>query len=301
VLSVERLRVLHVIAVSGSVKAAADSLQVTTSAVSQQIAKLELEVGQRLLDRSGRGVRLTGAGELLVKHAERILAVVEEAEAELEEQRGVVVGHLSVAAFATAARGLLPAALRQLCALHPQLEVELAELEPNEAIPLVSRGHVDLALVQDWFNAPLAVPDGLVKSALLDDIADIALPMDHPLAARESVDLRELGRERWISWSRGSICHDWLLHTLRAEGIEPTIAHKAAENHTQLALVAAGLGISVTPRLGRDPLPTGVRVVAVRPPLRRHVYAIWRSDAARRPAIRSAIKALRAAAGAIAP
>ncbi len=298
-LSVDRLRVLRAIAISGSVKSAAGALRVTTSAVSQQMAKLEEEVGQRLLERSGRGVRFTDAGERLVRHAERILSAVEEAEAELEKRRGAIAGHLSITAFATAARGLVPQALRALGALHPELIVELAELEPVESVPLVSRGHVDVALAQDWFNVPFAVPEGLVKSALLDDMADIALPADHPLAGREVIELRELAREPWISWPRGWICHEWLMHTLRSQGMEPRIVHKAGEHQTQLALVAAGLGIGVALRLGRATIPDGVRIVAVRPALRRHIYAVWRADAARRPAIRAAIKALRAAAAAI--
>jgi len=301
VLNVERIRVLHAIASSGSVKAAADALQVTTSAVSQQMAKLEQEVGQRLLERSGRGIRLTGAGELLVRHAGRILSVVEEAEADLEERRGAVVGQLAITAFATAARGLCPAALAALDRQHPDLHVELTEMEPGEAVPLVSRGHIDLVVAQDWFNAPLAVPDGLVKSPLMDDVADVALPARHPMARRKQIELAELAHERWISWPRGWICHDWLVHTLRGQGIEPTMAHQAAEHHTQLALVAAGLGVCVAPRLGRDPVPRGVRLVAVQPALRRHIYAIWRADAARRPGIRAAIEALRRSAASLRP
>jgi molybdate transport repressor ModE-like protein len=296
VLSLDRLRALRAIASSGSVKSAADALRVTTSAISQQMTKLEQEVGQRLLERSGRGVRLTDAGERLVRHAERILSAVEEAEAELEERRGAIAGELSIAAFATAARGLVAPALRELADAHPALEVELTEQEPVDSVPLVSRRHVDLAIVQDWFNAPIAVPEGLVRSALLDDVADVALPARHPLAGRDVVDLRELAREPWISWPRAWICHDWLVHILRSQGLEPRIAHQAGEHQTQLALVAAGLGVSVSPRLGRDPIPAGVCITPVRPSLRRHIYAVWRSDAARRPAIRAAIKALRAAA-----
>jgi DNA-binding transcriptional LysR family regulator len=297
-LSLDRLRTLHAVAAYGSVRAAADALHVTTSAVSQQVGKLEQEVGQCLLERSGRGVRLTDAAELLVRHAGRILSLVEEAEVDLEARRGAVVGRLTIGAFATAARGLGPGALCWLGGRHAGLEVELSELEPSEALPLVSRGDLDLAVVQDWFNAPLVVPGGLVKSPLLDDVADVALPAHHPLACRDVVGLAELGGEPWVNWARGSICHDWLLYTLRSLGSEPRVAHVAGEHQTQLALVAAGLGVCVSPRLGRGPLPEGVRAVPVTPALRRHIYAVWRADAARRPAIRVAVEALRAASGA---
>ena len=109
------------------------------------------------------------------------------------------------------------------------------------------------------------------------------------------IELGDLAQETWISCRRGSICHQWLLLTLRAEGVEPKLGHCADEFQTQLALVAAGLGVSVVPRLGRDPVPAGVRMVAVRPTLNRRIHAIWRADAARRPAIRATVKALRAA------
>ncbi|MDB4967332.1 MAG: transcriptional regulator, LysR family [Myxococcales bacterium] len=294
-LNLERLRVLHAIATYGSVRAASEVLAVTTSAVSQQIGKLEGELGQRLVERNGRGVRLTDAALLLVKHADRIMSLVAEAEADVEAHRGAVVGQLSLAAIPTAARGLAPAALRMLAQWHPQLVVELVEMEPEAALPMVSRGDLDVAIAPDWINAPLAVPDGLVKSALHDDLADIALAIDHPLARRKVIDLHELAHESWISCRRGSICHEWLLLTLRAQGVEPRLAHTAEEFQTQLALVAAGLGVGVVPRLGRDPVPAGVRIVPVRPTLSRRIHAIWRADAARRPAIRAIVKALRAA------
>jgi DNA-binding transcriptional LysR family regulator len=212
-----------------------------------------------------------------------------------------VVGQLSLAAFASAARGLAPQALVHLRANHPGVTASLAVIEPDEGVPLVTRGDLDLLVVQDWFNAPLAVSDGLIKAPLLDDIVDIALPAGHALARRDVIELHEVAREPWISWTRRSICHDWLLLTLRAQGIEPTIAHNAGEAPTQLALVAAGFGVCILPRLGRGELPRGVRIVAVRPGLSRHVYAIWRADAARRPVIRAAVQALRTAAAAIDP
>jgi DNA-binding transcriptional LysR family regulator len=295
-LDLDRLRALSAVATYGSVSAAADVLHVTTSAVSQQVAKLERETGQKLLERNGRGVRLTDAAALLAAHAERILAMVEEAESDLEAQRGEVVGELAVAAFPTAARGLVPAALRTLGVKHPRLRVCLREQEPHAAVPLAVRGEVDLGIVQDWFNVPLAIPDGLVKSSLVADVADVALPAGHPLADRPVVDLGELREDAWIAQSPGAICRDWLVHTLRSAGLEPRIAHTADEYATQLALVAVGLGAAIVPRLGRCDVPDGVRIVPVRPALTRHVYAIWRAEAARRPAIRAAVTALRSSA-----
>ncbi|GGY06211.1 LysR family transcriptional regulator [Streptomyces hiroshimensis] len=299
-LNLERLRTLNAVARHGSVSAAADGLHVTTSAVSQQLAKLERETGQQLLAKHGRGVRLTDAGRLLADHASRILSQVELAQADLEAQRGQAVGELLLGAFPTAARGLFPAALAGLRTAHPQLRARLEEMEPEEAVPRVVRGDVDLAVVLDWYNKPLPMPDGLAKAPILDDIADVAMPVDHPLAGREEVDLEDFADDDWVSWPRGEFCHDWLMLTLRGKGIEPRISHMAEEHHTQLALIAAGLGVAVAPRLGRGPVPEGVRVVPVRHTVRRHVYAIWRADADRRPSIRAAVEALRAAGEAMA-
>jgi DNA-binding transcriptional LysR family regulator len=172
-------------------------------------------------------------------------------------------------------------------------------MEPVESLPRVGRGDLDMAVVLDWFNAPLALPGGLMKAPLCDDTADVVVPEGHPLAAAEAVDLTDLAEEEWICWPSGGFCREWLLLTLRSQGIEPRISHTASEHHTQLALVAAGLGVAVAPRLGRDPMPQGVRAVPVRSTLTRHIYAVWRADAARRPAIRAAVSALQAAGAAL--
>src|SRR5690606_10512561 len=279
----------------GSVSGAAAGLHITTSAVSQQLAKLEREAGQRLLAKNGRGVRLTDAGRLLAEHAARILSQVELAQADLEAQRGQVAGELRVSAFPTAARGLFPTALAALREQHPALRVRSRELEPEKGISGVVRGDLDLAVVLDWYNKPMPLPDGLVKAPVLDDAAGGARRAGHRLAGREEVDLGELADDEWITWGEGEFCHEWLMFTLRSRGIVPIVGHRAAESHTQLALVAAGLGVCIAPLLGRDPLPDGVVTVPLRQRVRRHVYVVWRADADRRPSIRAAVRELRAA------
>ena len=295
-LNLERLRALHAVATHGSVNAAAAVLHVTTSAVSQQLAKLEDEVGQPLLERRGRGVRLTDAATLLVGHAERALSALERAEADLDAQRRSVVGQLSIAAFPTACRGLAVEALRRLNRLHPRLQVTLSEEGPVPALPRLSRGDLDLVLAKDWSNSPLAVPEGLSRVALLDDVADVALHAEHPLARRRSVTLSELAGDRWITSEHGSFCHDWLKHTLRTRGRDPVVTHTAGEYSTQLALVAAGFGAAIIPRLGRETVPPDVHMVPITPTLVRHIYAVWRTDATRRTAIQAAVEALHFAA-----
>ncbi|MER6272932.1 MULTISPECIES: LysR family transcriptional regulator [unclassified Streptomyces] len=299
-LNLERLRTLDALARHGSVSGAAEALHVTTSAVSQQMGKLEREVDQQLLAKNGRGIRLTDAGRLLAEHAARILSQVELAQSDLEAHRGQVVGELRLSAFPTAARGLFPAALAALRARHPALRVRSSELEPENGVAGVVRGDLDLAVVLDWYNKPMPVPDGLVKAPLLDDPAEVALPAGHRLAGREEVDLGEFAEDEWITWGEGEFCHEWLMFTLRSRGIEPIVGHRAAETHTQLNLVAAGLGVCIAPLLGRHPVPEGVVMVPLKQRVRRHVYVVWRADADRRPSIRAAVQELRGAAGAIA-
>jgi DNA-binding transcriptional LysR family regulator len=290
-MNLERLRTLHAVATHGSLHAAAEVLNVSASAISQQIAKLEREVGEPLLERRGRGVALTDAANLLAGHAERALSVLRQAEAELDGRRAVVSGELRIAAFATAARGLAPAALRHLGENYARLRVGLQEIESLDSLPLLLRGDLDLVLAQDWSGAPIPLPDGLERRALMDDVADIALPRGHRLAGKDRLTLRDLVAEPWISWPAGSNCHDWLVLTLRGLGHDPDIRHTAVEYATQLALVGAGLGAAVLPRLGRAPVPDDVQVVEVTPALTRHVYAVWRRDATRRTAIVAALDA----------
>ncbi|MET9322726.1 LysR family transcriptional regulator [Streptomyces sp. NPDC003038] len=296
-LNLDRLRTLDALARHGSVGGAADGLHVTTSAVSQQLAKLEREVGQPLLAKNGRGVRLTDAGRLLADHAARIISQVELAQADVEAQRGCAVGELRIGAFPTAMRGLLPRAVAALRADHPELRATVCEKEPAESMAAVVRGDLDLALAIDWHNKRMPVPAELTRTHLLDDSVDIAVPAGHPLADRRGpISLSEFADDEWISWSEGQFCHEWLVFTLRGTGIEPRIAHVAEEHHTQLAFVEAGLGVCVAPRLGRGPVPAGVRLLPVCDTVRRHVYAVWRADADRRPSIRAAVQALRQAA-----
>ncbi|MEV6940912.1 LysR family transcriptional regulator [Streptomyces sp. NPDC051172] len=291
-LDLQRLRALHAVSVHGTVGAAAAALGYTPSAVSQQIAKLERETRTVLLEREGRGVRLTPEAHQLVDTAQELLAIVERAETALEERRGVPAGRLTIAAFASAARGLMPAVLADLAARHPALDARLSEIDPHLSVDLVAKGAVDLAVVHDWDIAPLPVPPGVEHAVIGDDRSTLLVPAGHLLAGRESVRREELGGERWVCQPPGRVCHDWLVRTMRAAGHEPEIVHQADENPTLVALVAGGLGICLVPRLGRGPLPAGVVEVRLEPTPVRRLYALWRKGAARRPAIAETVRTL---------
>ncbi|WP_030204777.1 LysR family transcriptional regulator [Streptomyces sp. NRRL S-87] len=292
-LDLARLRALHAVSVHGSVAAAAAALGYTPSAVSQQITKLERETRTTLLERRGRGVALTEEARHLAATAQELLAIVERAETTLEERRGRPSGRLTVAAFASAARGLLPAVLADLARRHPALDVRLSEVDPHLSVDLVARGVTDLAVAHDWDIAPLPAPEGVEQALIGEDRCDLLVPEDHPFARWDLVRREDLGGQRWICQPPGRVCHDWLMRTLRTAGYEPEVVHTAEENHTIVALVAAGLGVSVIPRLGTGGLPPGVVAVPVEPAPVRRLYALWRTGAARRPAITETVCTLR--------
>ncbi|TDU88313.1 DNA-binding transcriptional LysR family regulator [Kribbella voronezhensis] len=289
-----RLRALHAVAVYGSVGSAADALGYTPSAISQQLAKLERETRTALLEKRGRGIVLTDAAQQLAATAGQVLQLVEEAELTLEEQRGQAIGTLVLAAFPTAARGLLPAVLPTLIDEHPALDVRVSETDPYEAVAAVGRGEIHVAIVHDWHNTPLTLPEDLSRVKLGTDPADILVPASHRLAGKESVRADDLVGERWICQPVGSICHDWLIRTMRKAGVEPEVVYSVAEYQTQLAMLAQGIGIGLLPRLGRGPLPPGVVAVPLQPAPSRRLYAVWRTATTRRPAIAATLAALKA-------
>ncbi|GAA4998882.1 LysR family transcriptional regulator [Kitasatospora paranensis] len=288
-----RLRALHAVAVHGSVGGAATALGFTPSAISQQITKLERETRTVLLERQGRGVVLTDAAVRLADTTQQLLSLVEQAEVTLEERRGQPVGRLLIASFATGARGLMPGVLADLRESCPELDVRLLESDPYLAAELVARGEVDLALVQDWPTVPLPVQDGLARLDLGLDPVDLLVPADSPLADLATVPVARLLGQRWISVPPGNICHDWLVATLREAGEEPDVLYQVGEFETQIALIATGLGVGLVPRLGRGPLPPAVVARPVLPEPTRRVYALWRTQASRRPAITAALRAMR--------
>ncbi|MEV0665464.1 LysR family transcriptional regulator [Actinomadura luteofluorescens] len=294
-MNVERLRALHAVAVHGSIAAAAEALHVTPSGVSQQLAKLERETGHPLLEPRGRGVRLTRAGHVLAGHTERVMAQLAAAEAELDGLREAAVGPLRLGAFVTAARSVLPAALTALRERHPGLTPTLLEAETEHILPALARGDIDVAVVESWDTLVTPFPASVSNVLLSSDVIDLALPAGHPLARRRAVALDELRGMRWAAWTAGGTCERQLVQTLREHNVEPDIACNVADYPTQLAFVAADLAAALIPRLGRDPVPRGVRIVATRPAVRRKIYAAWQAGSDR-PAVRACVEALRAVA-----
>src|ERR671930_373938 len=196
-LDVRRMRVLREVAARGSFSAAAESLDYTHSAISQQIAALEREAGTVLVERSARGIRLTDAGRALVEHADVILARLSDAEAELEAIAGLRGGRLRLAAFPSAGASIMPEAIARYRQRHPAVELTLEPAEPGPAVAKLRAGEVDIAL--DITAAFRPEPnDGVDRVHLLDDPMYVALPQGHPAAGKRNLKLEDLAEESWI-------------------------------------------------------------------------------------------------------
>jgi DNA-binding transcriptional LysR family regulator len=277
----------------GSVVAAADALGFTPSAVSQQVKRLERQVGVPLLERVGRGVILTDHGRHLVDAGGRLLAGLEEVEATLHQRAGTVAGHLRLTAFSTAMRGLVAPVVRDLRAAHPDLAVSLTEREPWETVDLVASGQSDLGVVHRWGDVPITIPEHVAAIVVARDVADVVVHRDHPLAGRDRVTPRDLVDEGWIATPDGTICRQWLTRMYAGTGRLPRIAHTAMEFDSHLALVRAELGIALVPRLGRQPLGTDLVAVPTHDPEpTREVIAVHRRSMAGSPAVRAVLAGL---------
>ncbi len=274
-LSPSRLRILREVAYRGSFSAAAQALSYTQSAVSQQIAALEAQTGMKLLERHPRGVSLTAAGQTLVRHAEGILAGLDAAEAALSAVAGLRGGRLRMASFPTAGATLMPLAIATFRAAYPEVELTLAEGEPEEIVPRLRAGELDLALLFD-FAGEVSSQDGMTQVGLLEDPMYLALPRDHPLAGKRSLRLEDLGREAWIQTSSASPCARHVVRSCHAAGFEPSVSFESDDYQTVQGLVAAGVGVALIPELALSVVreDTIIRSLAPRPPVRRVIAAV---------------------------
>jgi molybdate transport repressor ModE-like protein len=292
-----RLRVLREVAEQGTLAAAADALHLTPSAVSQQLAALEREVGQPVIERNGRGVRLTGAAEVLVDHANVVLAQLEAAAADVAAYSEGVVGTVRIAGFATALAEIVAPAAAALRASHPRLALTIAEQEAPDCFRALAGGDADIAISMASRFAPPRDDPRFHRQALRADALDAVLPADHPLVARAEIELAELAGEPFVGPPDGTSCHDVTVSGCAAAGFTPAFQHRSLDFYTTMALVAAGLGVALVPRLAQAAVPPGavVRPLAAPAPAR-HVFAATRAGAERRPTVAAVIDALARAA-----
>ena len=264
-LNVNRLRILIEVANRGSFSAAADALSYTQSAVSQQVAALEAETGVTLLERLPRGVRLTPAGEVLLEYAEGIIARLHAAEAEMAAIAGLRGGQLRMASFPTAGATLMPLAIAIFRAQHPEVELTLAEGEPEEIAPRLSAGEFDIALLFEFEGTSESLGPDLSRVPLFEDPMFLALPADHALARRQTLRLENLRAEAWIQTSASSPCAQHVVRSCHAAGFEPIVSFESDDYQTVQGLVAAGVGVALIPKLALSGARDDIAIRALSP------------------------------------
>lgn len=281
ILDIRRLVLLREVHLRGSIAAAARSLSYTHSAVSQQLALLEKETGVVLLEKVGRGVRLTPVAEELVQHTNEILVVLERAELDLAASDTQVRGPLRLAAFGTISRSSIPELIDTLQHRHPALDVRFRQVEPEEGLLLLSSRRLDVLVADGYPGSTAPVPDGLRAELLTYDPIHAYLP---PGAAATTIE--DLARLRWVLEPSGTDSHAWGRRVCREHGFEPDVAYESADLLFHLRMVQAGLAAAFLPDL-----LVGEAKAAIRPsPLldfleRRSISLIYRSGSDRRPAV----------------
>ena len=289
-----RLALLRELQERGTLAAVAQSLGYTPSAVSQQLAVHEREAGTPLLEKAGRGVRLTDAGRLLAEHAALLLATADAARADLDALHDDVRGVVRAGGLQSATRGLLIPALARIGAEHPALRVEITELEVEQALPELRVGGLDLAISDEYDGHPRPRPRGLVVETLHEEPLRLVLPASHPLARRRRIPLAALRDEAWVASAAGPGHPTLVPSTCRSlGGSEPDLRHRSNDADVQLELVRTTGAIALLPPLtlpDRDPL-LAIRDIADGSVSRR--LSLITREGPQPPALRAYVEAVR--------
>ncbi len=291
-LGVWRLQLLREVGRRGTIRAAAEAMSITPSAVSQQLRILEAEAGVPLLEPDGRRVRLTDAGQMLVRHADTITAAIDAAEAELAASKGEITGTLRIAAFPTAARAILPGAIAQLGRDHPRLTVTLRDLETAESLAALRLDEVDLALVDEYLDGTRIVEPSIELVELSRDQLYIAVPGPHGAAA-QPVALASLAEADWIMDTETSNIRGAVERACARAGFEPRVRSACRDYSVIIALVEAGLGVAVLPGLALRDRRVRARIAPLLPAMSRRVLLAVKPGRRSHPAIAATLAALR--------
>ncbi|HET7397983.1 MAG TPA: LysR family transcriptional regulator [Intrasporangium sp.] len=289
------LRVMKAIADEGSFTSAANALGFTQPAISQMVRRLEQRTGTVLVERYGRQVRLTEAGQVLARHAVAVLAALDAAEEEITAIAGLRAGRVRLMAFPSSSATLVPKALAVLKQRHPGVSVTFTEAEPPESLAALRGGDCDVAVAFAYEGMDLGVLEEdlsmLVTRHLLDDEVRLVLPSSHPLAAREVAHMSDFSDEEWIAGCPR--CRGHLLSLSAHAGFTPHVAFETEDYVAVLGLVAAGLGVALVPDLIlRAAKHEEVVALPLDPASRRQILAVTTADLQRVPAVEAALDAL---------
>lgn len=327
VIDVNRLALLRELERRGSIAAVARISGVSSSAVSQQLRKLEAEVGTRLLEQRGRGVGLTVAAQRLAGHAEAVLTILERAESELTSGRDRVHGTVRLTGFASFALRYLPALVARLEAAHPDLEVTFSQVEPAAALEAVAGRRADLAIVDEFPQQPRPLDAGVQRTHLLRDAMIPCLPVGCDAGGSRGVGAPGavggspgtagaggtgdpaypvvLGRLRWVFEPEGTEAHAWAHRVCREAGFEPRVAYTTPDLRVHRELVRTGVAAAFLPRMlleaGQEDFgyPTTVLDAAGQVPLWRDVFAVTRRSAATSRTVAAVAEGLQAIIAAV--
>jgi len=272
--------------------AVAEVLCLTPSAVSQQLAQLEDEVGIALTERRGRGVKLTHAGEVLVTHVERVLTVLDEAKSELAQLKQEIAGTLRVSAFATSAAALLPPVIHALRSQYPRLQITLVEMEPAEGLAALGSWSADVAIVDDLTVRLARMEKAVERVPLIDDELRVVVAEGHRLAGKSFITLAELKDEEWALDSATSFYGEFVLNLCRQAGYTPRVNAECRGSEIIASMVASGCSISIIPGLRLSQLPRSLVAVPLRPQVKRRILAAFRLGEKSHPAIKAFVKEL---------
>ena len=296
-LDLKLLTTFREVAVRGSFSEASVALDFTQPAVSQHISRLESALGTRVLERSARGVTLTPAGEVLVRHASALLDAARRAEEAVRDAAGIGRAQVRVGAFASAAAGLLPGATRELRARRPDAELTLVVLEDEQAVDALLAGRSDVAVIVQSPLAPKEQRPGVDYLPISDDEMRIAVAADHPLATRTSITLEELCDEPWLVAETGGTCADSnvVLNAFRGAGYEPIVRFQSDDYQALQGMAASGIGVAMIPTMALVSSRSDVVVLPVRgrAPARQIIAAVRSGE--EDPLVEHMVESLRAA------
>ena len=294
-LDVGRLRLLREVEVRGTIAGAARALGLTPSAVSQQLALLEREAGTALLDRSPRGVALTGAGHLLADHAQLVLDLLAEARADLDRLGTEIAGPVSVAAVASAAATVVSAAALELRATHPGIELRVRAAEPLRTMALLTAGDADIGVIDEYDYVPLARPENVASIELVREPLVVVTQRDS--RRQRPMTIIDLAERDWVMPPDDAACGLAVRSACRAAGFEPRVRWETDDMLLLVRAVAAGHGVAVLPRRAVASSAADVTIRPLREPqLTRTISAVVRASARSRPIVRTVLAALSDAA-----
>lgn len=286
-----RLRTLRELSIRKTMAAVSEALYVSPSAISQQLTLLEQEVGASLIERRGRGVALTAAGQVLVEHAERVFAELETAKADIQKLENLVAGDIRIAAFPSVAAAIMPSAIRDLKRQHPLLNIGFDEMEPEESLSALRTWQTDIAIIDDLNVLAGALDPGIETVPLAEDVFLVMMGREHPLAEKPDVTLNELRDESWVIDTASSNYTSMITQACQGSGFDPRIVARCKGFEVSVALIREHCGISILPGLRASRDLTDVEVRPLKPEIRRRISLAFRKGQGHSPLIRAVVRA----------